>query len=250
MKKKYKILMLFLVVLIFVFIGLSFLFNKKEKLVDINFESRIDEINKFQTDAYKVGWIQVQGTNIDLPVLDYTTYLGDDVDYEYAWVANYFSKGMNRRVINAHNLLNVSPTPTKDVTNLRGFEALMAYVYYDYASENLYFQFTDYETQEEEIYKIYAIGFYDYNDYVLMGFDNKESVNKYIDMVLENSVYDYDVDVNSSDKLITLVTCTRFFGSSTKQQIFVDARKVRNNEEIVKYSVKKTKLFNEYKLFD
>lgn len=248
--KKYKILLIISILLVVCLVVFGYLFFKKDKKININFKERLDTINRFETDAYKVGWIQVQGTNIDLPVLDYIDYLDSDVDYNYAWAANYFEEGMNRRVIGGHNVLNVSNNPIKDTTNLKDFEALMSFVYYSFAKENLYIQYTDYATQEENIYKIYAIGFYDYFDTILMGFNNEDNVNKYLEMVLENSIYKYNVDVKSSDELITLVTCTRFFGASSKQQIFIDARKVRPDEKIEKYSIKKTELFKEYKLFD
>lgn len=249
--KKIKILLLILLlVVVLCFVTFGYLFLKKDNKINIDFKERLDAINNFKTEAYKVGWIQVQGANIDLPVLDYVNYLDDNTNYNYAWAANYFVEGMNRRVIGGHNILNVSSKPIKDTTNLKDFEALMSFVYHSFAKENLYIQYTDYETQEESLYKIYAIGFYDYFDTILMGFNNDEAVNKYLKMVLDNSIYKYDVDVNSSDELITLVTCTRFFGTSSKQQIFIDARKVRENEKISKYSVKKTDLFKEYKLFD
>lgn len=246
-----KKILILLLIGILVFAGLVYLlFLRKDSKININFKERLDTINNFETKAYKVGWIQVQGTNIDLPVLEYINYLDEDTEYRYAWAANYFRQGMNRRVIGSHNILNVSSNPTKDTTNLQDFEALMSFVYHSFAKDNLYIQYTDYDTQEENLYKIYAVGFYDYNDSVLMGFNNDESVNKYLKMVLENSVYKYDVDVNSNDELITLITCTRFFGSTSKQQIFIDARKIRDDEKIEKYSVKTTELFKEYKLFN
>lgn len=252
LKKKLldKKLILFLGIILIFIVGLYFLFFRVDNKIEVNFDSRLDTINQFETEASKVGWIQVQGANIDLPVLDYIGYLESDVSYKYAWAGNYFRDGMNRRVISGHNILNVSSNPVNDTSNLEDFEGLMTFVYHSFAKENLYIQYTDYLTQEENLYKIYAVGFYDYNDGILMGFDNDESVDKYLKMVLENSIYDYDVDVNNSDELITLVTCTRFFGSNTKQQIFIDARKVRKDENITKYKVKKGNLFKEYNLFE
>lgn len=252
LKKKlsYKTLILFLGIVLILVVGFYLSFFRVDDKIEVNFDSRLDKINEFETEALKVGWIQVQGANIDLPVLDYIAYLDSNTNYKYAWAGNYFNDEMNRRVISGHNVLNVSSNPVNDTSNLEDFEGLMTFVYHSFAKENLYIQYTDYKTQEENLYKIYAVGFYDYNDGILMGFDNDESVDKYLKMVLENSIYDYSVDVNSSDELITLVTCTRFFGSNTKQQIFIDARKVREDEEITKYKVKKRDLFKEYNLFE
>ena len=46
------------------------------------------------------------------------------------------------------------------------------------------------------------------------------------------------MDVNENDKLVSLKTCTRYFGLNDRNAFIIDARKVRKNEEIVKYEVK------------
>ena len=43
-------------------------------------------------------------------------------------------------------------------------------------------------------------------------------------------MYDIDVDVNEDDKLLSLMTCTRFYGGDSYSFI-VDARKLRDNEK-------------------
>ena len=52
----------------------------------------------------------------------------------------------------------------------------------------------------------------------------------------KNSLYDFDAEVDSSDHLISLITCTRYFGLNGKTQFRIDAREVRKNEKIKKYS--------------
>ena len=64
------------------------------------------------------------------------------------------------------------------------------------------------------------------------------------------SRFQYDVDVNDNDDIITVKTCTRMFGLDEKQQFQIDARLVRDNEEMYKYKVTKTKLYKEYNLND
>ena len=43
-------------------------------------------------------------------------------------------------------------------------------------------------------------------------------------------MYDIDVDVNEDDKLLSLMTCTRFYGGDSYSFI-VDARKLRDGEK-------------------
>ena len=44
-------------------------------------------------------------------------------------------------------------------------------------------------------------------------------------------MYGIDVNVKKDDLLLTLFTCTRFYGASTNYSFRVDARKLRDGEE-------------------
>ena len=70
--------------------------------------------------------------------------------------------------------------------------------------------------------------------------ENMDSRTKkaYIKESIEDSYFNFDIDVNSSDKLITLVTCTRFFGQKGTI-IKLDARMVREDEKVRNYKVSK-----------
>lgn len=234
------------IVLFLLIIGIVLIFSlKKDNTISLNFEERIKTMNEFETNALKRGWIQVQGTNIDLPVLSATDYISDDDDYQYSWLSGNYIAGQNRKVIVGHNVLNVSNKPISDMTDLQDFEGLMAFTYYDFAKKNLYIQYTDFKTQKETLYLIYAIGFYDYGYDRGEGISDEETTQKYIDRVRKNSIYNYDIDVNGKDTIITVKTCTRFFGSGEKQQFFIDAREIRSDEEITKYKVTKSDVFKE-----
>lgn len=232
------VLIIFVIFLIFN----SFKNNKEYEKINLNFSSRINELENFDSgDYYKIGWLQVQGTNIDVPILDSTSG-NTDLYYSFGWRSSTYTTGENREVLLGHNVLNVSNQPMLSNEKLEDFESLMSFSYYSFAKDNLYIQYT--KNGKDELYLIYAIGFYDYT------YDESESINDskkikdYIKDVRKNSIYDYDIDVNSSDILITVKTCTRYFGLNEKQQFIIDARKVRDNEEIVKYSVKTNEIFD------
>ena len=74
-------------------------------------------------------------------------------------------------------------------------------------------------------------------------FTNDE-LNDYIKQVKKESMYDMDVDVNSNDMLLTLYTCTRFYGGNT-YSFRVDARELREGEKM-QYSTVDTN--NNYKV--
>lgn len=192
-------------------------------------------------DSVTLGWIMVQGTNIDYPVVYETDSVYEGLS-DYAWVSNYYVEDENRMVIFGHNVLNVSNKPIIGDKNHTRFEQLMGFVYEDFAKENLYIQYSHDGT--DELYKIYAVSFEEYEEDLGKSYDNPDELNQYIQKSRENSIYDYDVDVDANDQVITLSTCTRFFGKDGKTTFKVDARKVRNDEKINKYGVQKNKNYD------
>lgn len=237
--KKRSLLFLFLAVVVLGIIsilGWQLLFQEKVNPY-CTFESRLEEIEKYTiADAKTVGWIQVQGTNINYPVIEETqeAYASG---LDYLWRVNSYKEGENRTAIYGHNILNVSNHPLINDKEHTRFEPLMGFVYEDFAQKNLYIQYT--HDGEDAIYKIYAVTFlYSTEDFgSSYSYDDKDTLDYYIKRAKELSIYDYDVDVNPTDELISLITCTRYFGTMGKTQFRVDARKIRKNENIQKYSV-------------
>lgn len=247
MKKKYKRKILTAsIILILVITVIYLLFNKQENVyqaMTLNFENRTDNLANYHYEDYLiVGWLQVQGTNIDYPILNHDASLIDPNQTNYGWRSPYYTSGENREVLIGHNIINVSSTPSRDMSILNNFEGLMAFTYDDFAEENLYISYT--KGNINGLYKIYAVGFYDYYDDNAESFSNSQDIKKYIEKVRKNSLYDYDVDVTEEDQIITIKTCTRYFGLFEKQEFYVDARKVRENEKIVKYKVTKNDNYN------
>lgn len=256
MKNKKLIIYIFvilLIVLTFLFLGFKFFNNKENNIINNkpsnvvtkkiipNFEDRKEQLSNFNfNNMFVLGWLQVQGTNVDLPI--FTSMLPAkeenglvEVDFSYGWRSGYYNLGENRMSIIGHNMLNVSSTPLVDNEKLTDFEDLMHFVYYDFAKDNLYIKYT--KEDEENIYMIYAAGFYDYSEDVGQSYKNKIDINEYINNVKSRSIYNYDIDVNSDDEIISVVTCTRFFGLNYLNQFKLDARKVRDNEKVTGYTV-------------
>lgn len=251
MKIKKRVLVLGILLLFLIIISVVVILNsdsnsekKKEPVVmELDFESRITQLKEFNSgEYYKIGWLQVQGTNIDLPIIDFTSN-SNDLDYSFAWRSPFYETGQNREVLIGHNILNVSSTPMLSNENLQDFESLMSFSYAEFAENNLYIQYT--KDGKEELYLIYAIGFYDYDYDRAEGMTDLEEIAAYIKTVKKNSIYDYDIDVNENDQLLTVKTCTRYFGANEKQQFIVDARKVREDEKTIKYEVSTNKNFED-----
>jgi len=239
------IILIIIITLFFLVFKDAFKNQEKEKMI-LNFESRVQQFNDLEeSNITKYGWLQVQGTKIDVPILKVVEPMGE---YSHGWVSTNSIGMKTRNVIIGHNVLNVSSSPMVNEEILTDFEDLMAFVYYDFAKENMYISLT--VDGVDKIYIIYAVGFYDYNYDRAEGLNDAEEIESYIKMVKEKSIYKYDVEVNKDDNLLTIKTCTRYFGNDEKQQFVLDARELKDGELPLKYNVKKTELYKDYKLVD
>ncbi len=241
-KKKIRYLLYFIPLLL---IGLFIYYKVEYKRVDF-LEDRVSQLEKAQKEDVDtkstIGWLRVQGTNIDMPVVYFEDgVLKNDPRVGYAW-NNTKDEHIRKKVdLLGHNILNLSSNPLIKQNNFIRFESLMAFVYYDFAKENQYVEYTI--DGENYLYKIFGVRLLDsyadldtVNDYDFL----KEDGINYIETVNKDNLYKYKVDVTGDDNFITLITCTRFYGSMTHAAMVVDARMVRKGELITNYPVVKT----------
>lgn len=212
-------------------------------------ESRVEKMKEYakkDTENYStVGWLRVQGTNIDYPVIYAPGYDFSSKTDDFLWTEANEDKLLNKVSISGHNILNLSANPLVANKNHKRFEQLMSFLYYDFVKENKYIQYTF--QGKEYVYKIFSVSFADFDELDLFATKDysKKELNKYIQQSLKESFFKFDIDVNSSDKIISLDTCTRMFGSNSNKQFRVDARLVRDNELKTNYSVSKKSNYKE-----
>ena len=236
------IICLFLVLLVRMFVHPKDYYTVESRV------SNISMISNQNTDNYEtVGWLRVQGTNLDMPIL---SGIDDNANFpvemeRYVWNMNNDDKFYNKMNIMGHNIFNLSSHPKITSDNFNRFEELMAFVYYDFAKENKYIQLTI--NGKDYLYKIFSVVFLDAVDVDMFPTGNysKESMQYQIDLFQKNTLFDYDVDVNADDQLISLITCTRFFSNQKYIDFAVNGRLVRENEKINDYSVKKTQNYDQ-----
>lgn len=209
-------------------------------------EDRKDNIlksRKSDEDSYEtIGWLRVQGTNIDYPVFG---VLNETFKYpvteSYLWSLNMDSDFHNVLILYGHNIMNLGPNPSKHDDNFTRMEELMSYVYYDFAQDNKYIQFS--MDGKDYLYEIFAVNFmyaYDLNEYPDGEFNEVDKKN-YVDRLKKESIYDYDVEVRDSDNIISVVTCSRFFEDGKSYDFIVTGREVRKKEAIENYKVYRNK---------
>lgn len=218
-------------------------------------DSRVDEIqeeNKSEEDntGYKtIGWLRVQGTNIDTPIVGYENMEAfNSIDKEnFLWNNNYSEKLYNQVSISGHNILNLSSNPQSGLEYFSRFDDLMSFAYEEFAQENKYIQYTI--DGKDYIYKIFGVFFEkEYNLELTYTKDfSKEKMDSYIKQVKESSIYNYAVEVDNTDSVITLATCTRMFGAENKKQFVVVGRLLRENEKMTNYEVNANEKYKEIK---
>jgi sortase B len=237
-------LMFAVVIGLIVILGFK-IFNKGSTF---QIESRVENVKKIgkieNTDYEAIGWLRIEGTDIDFPVL-YSENRNADFSVQmesFVWTRNS-SKDFNSQInIVGHNIFNLSTHPKIKSESFHRFEQLMAFAYYDFAKENEYIQLT--WGDKDYVYKIFAVGFVNTSTASFFNTYGNSELNRIKfeeDIVKEVSFYDYDVDVNENDKLISLSTCTRFDGSSGDIEFYVTGRLLRDGEKIEHYKVTKNK---------
>jgi len=190
------------------------------------------------------GWIRVPGTNINYavcyhPDVDYYTHRGYYKESSYMGVIwtngntkfGTSSQISNNTVLYGHNWTNVSANPRIASPNDQMFAQLTGYHHLSVAQANPYIY---YSTEDANMtFKIFACF------YTELGFNyiSTSGGQNIIDEAIRRSRHKFDVDVNSSDKILTLSTCTRAYGQTSNQRFVVMARLLRPGETVSPYSI-------------
>lgn len=225
--------------------------NNQVYKIDSRVSAVAKEKKKDKQDAgYEtIAWLTVQGTNIDAPIVNYQKPTGlDSVDKSnYLWNNNPNEEFFNQVSISGHNLLNLSANPEIGLDYFSRFDDLMGFVYEEFAQDNQYIQYTI--DGKDYIYKIFGVFFEKSYNLDLTSSDNysKKELETYINKVKESSFYDYDIQVDANDSVITLTTCTRMFGTGDSRNLVVAGRLLRDNEKTNNYGVKTNEKYEEIK---
>ncbi len=246
MKLKKKTLTIAGVIIIFIVACLLLLYQNFGKTSDftiIDESAKIKEAESYGDDV--TGWLRVEGTNIDLALVARNNEMDiSNTDYEYAWTNSYPDEKSNHFTYISHNVRNVSSNPIIGDDSMTYFEQLMSFIYPEFIKENQFIEFTN-PDGETSIYRIFGVTLID-EPQTSSYYDtfNDEELDEYIKKAKDESMYDMDVDVNSDDMLLTLYTCTRFYGFGNAYSFRVDARELREGESM-RYST--VEVNNNYK---
>lgn len=173
---------------------------------------KVEELQKENSDI--VGWIEIEDTNINYPVLQATdnsfymnhnykkeenTYGSIFLDKDYDW--NIPSSNL---LLYGHNLQNGSL-----------FHDILNYKDKSYYKEHPTIRFTteNKDSEFEIISAFYSRVYYKseknvFRYYYFVNADNEEEYNEFVDSAKEASIYDTGKTAEYGDQLITLSTCS------------------------------------------
>lgn len=215
--KKLLTLLFFILILIFIFFINIDYFNKfkiitneediikkeeNEKIIDIEEKNEIIPNNYINN---QVGYININDTNIDALVMQYKDndyYLTHDENGNYSIFGSIYMDYRNniddkKILIFGHNTKNVKISPFKDLEKYGNIS-----FYQNHSIIDLELNGT------KRQYKIFSVIVTSNksNKHMKLGFKDNEW-EEHLNWLVEASIYDTGIDVNTNDFIITLQTC-------------------------------------------
>ncbi len=218
-------------------------------------EKKINKTSKINSDV--VGWIEINGTNIDYPVLQDPKgkindvhelnlyYLNRNINKEsdangsiYAddWcvIGNRFELSRNTVIYGKNRTNNeidgeqVYVARESDIM----FAQLPSFSNYEFAKKTHVINFST--PTDDMTWVIFAVFYTDTAfNYILEQPSDMEFIG-IVNGAKSRSQFNYDVDISLDDKILTLSTSTGRLGSTSDQRFVVMARLVRDGEDISK----------------
>ena len=202
--------------------------NDKEKVTittsttttiyDVKYEKVFEKLLEINNDT--VGWLTVNNTKIDYPVVkstdnDYYLYR----DYyknknRHGWIymdyRNNIEDLSDNTIIFGHNLSNQKMFGTlRYVTNPS---------WYKKSSNQIITFNTTKENMKWQIISIYKIPVT--NDYLIANFASPDEKLEFLKMIVERSIYDFNATYDENTKILTLSTCS----NGSKERLVVHAK--------------------------
>lgn len=190
-----------------------------------------------------VGWLRIPNTNINYPVVVgpdnlYYSAKGYDKNYSYygvVWADSDTKFGTKSQisqntVLYGHNWTNYTANPFITRANDIMFGQLPSFHYLNFCKSTPYIH---YSTEDASMtWKVFAVFYTEESFNYIVSDPGAAGLQYIINEAKARSLHDFNVDVNSSDKILTLSTCTRAYGQTNQQRFVVMARLMRDGESI------------------
>lgn len=191
----------------------------KQKLMSVDFT----KLKKINSDT--IGWIQLQGTNINYPVVqttDNSYYLSHSYNKENNTAGWVFMDYRN----NATNLNNNTIIYAHSRNDGSMFGSLKTVLTKEWLNNKQYhtvYFSTPYENTLWQVFSVYTTPSESY--YITPTFKNKEDYTKFLITLKKRSIYNFPAELNVNDKILTLSTCRDNYGN----RIVLHAKLIKKN---------------------
>ena len=190
-------------------------------IYDVKYEKVFEKLLEINSDT--VGWLTVNNTKIDYPVVKSTDndyYLNRDYyknKNRHGWIymdyRNNIDDLSDNTIIFGHNLSNQKMFGTlRYVTNSS---------WYKKSSNQIITFNTTKENMKWQIISIYKIPVT--NDYLIANFASLDEKLDFFKMIVERSIYDFNATYDENTKILTLSTCS----NGSKERLVVHAKLIR-----------------------
>ena len=207
--------------------------TKEEQLRELQKKMLENTLAMQQKNKDTIGWLYIDGTTIDDVVVkvnyndDNAYYLrrnaNGENDNDGCYYADFRCKSGNRStlskntVIYGHNLgraENALLTDYENHANGPKFAQLLKYQDPEFARSHPYIYYSTIE--EDMVWQVFAVFYTDIKfDYIEPN-PADATFNSLLKKAQDLSFYNYDVEVSSNDKILTLSTCTYRMADDTK----------------------------------
>lgn len=165
----------------------------------------LNDLRKINSDT--VGYIKVNNTNINYPVVQttnntfYLSHTFDKSENKAGWVfmdyRNHNDNFDSNTVLYAHGRLDNSM-----------FGSLRNVIKEEWYTnkDNYILQYSnDYYNTMWQVFSIYRVK--ETDDYIKVGFNSNDEYQSFIDLIKNRSIYNFNVSVTPDDNIITLSSC-------------------------------------------
>lgn len=179
------------------------LYDKYENMdiLKINF----DNLKMINSDT--VGWVKVNGTKINYPFVHtsdneyYLKHTFDKTSSKKGWVFLDFRNDIENlsanNILYAHGLINNQM--------FGSMRRVVKPAWYNNKNNHIITIATPSGTKHFKVFSSYTIEPEVY--YITTNFNSDEDFKTFIDTIKQRSVYNYNIDVNTNDKILTLSSC-------------------------------------------
>lgn len=173
----------------------------KMKLISVNFKN-LKSIN-----SSTVAWLKVNGTNINYPVVqgnDNEYYLTHSFNKKYNKAGWVFLDYRNNIKYLDKNIIIYSHARL-DSTMFGTLKNIIKSNWYNNKDNYIIKLSTEYENTLWQVFSVYKID--NTNDYLQVSFSSNTEFKSFTNLLKNRSVFDFDTNINETDKIITLSTC-------------------------------------------